>query len=205
VVCVDEGIAVPAGLDGLAGLVFMGGPGNVDEPTVWMKQELDLILRAVERQIPVLGICLGAQLISKALGGEISPAPTMEVGWHPVDVVEPPEGSSWFAGLPARFEVFQWHAHRFSLPPGAFPLARSECAGLQAFAVGNVLALQFHLEMTPASIASLVRRYPGDLEPVSDCVQSAAAMTENLTDRVDRLYRIADVVFARWLQGVSKG
>jgi GMP synthase-like glutamine amidotransferase len=200
VVCLDEGKPVPQDLDDVSGLVFMGGPGNVNEPTAWMAQELGLIRRAADRGLPVLGICLGAQLISKALGGEVWPAETLEVGWHAVEPITDAAGPGWFAGLPSRFEVFQWHAHTFSLPLGAVALARGACAEQQAFAIGNILAMQFHLEMTPESIEGLVRRYTGDLEGASDCVQDAATITADLSARTARLYRIADVVFGRWME-----
>jgi GMP synthase-like glutamine amidotransferase len=171
VVCVDEGRAVPGQLDEVAGLVFMGGPGNVNEPTAWMLQELDLIRHAADRGVPLLGICLGAQLISKALGGSVMPGATLEVGWHAVERVAAASAQGWLAGLPQRFEVFQWHAHTFSIPHGAVALLRSRCAENQAFAAGNILAMQFHLEVTPKSVRELTQRYPGDTEPVSECVQ----------------------------------
>ena len=199
VVCLDEGISVPRDPGEAAGLVIMGGPGNVNEPTGWMQQELELIRRAAALDVPVLGICLGAQLISKALGGEVYRGETLEVGWHVVERIADVSGPGWFDGLPSRFEAFQWHEHTFSLPPGAVALARSVCAEQQAFAIGNMLAMQFHLEMTPESIIGLVKRYPGDLRDVSDCVQSAESITADLAVRTRRLYRIADVVFGRWL------
>jgi GMP synthase-like glutamine amidotransferase len=198
VICVDEGVAVPQDLDEVSGLVFMGGPGNVNEPTGWMVQELELIRAAADRGLPVLGICLGAQLISKALGGCVSPAATLEVGWHPVEQVAP----AGFADLPLRFEVFQWHAHTFSIPPGAVALMRSQCAENQAFEIGNILAMQFHLEITPESIRDLTLRYSSDLEQVSDCVQTAAAITADLDARTDRLHKIADIVFGRWVRNM---
>jgi GMP synthase-like glutamine amidotransferase len=204
-ICLDEGIDVPRDLDTVAGLVFMGGPGNVGEPTAWMLQELELIRAAADKGVPMLGICLGAQLISKALGGEVMPARTLEVGWHEVEwFVDAPPARHWFADLPPRFEVFQWHAHTYSLPAGAVALARSACAGQQAFSIGNILALQFHIEITAESICSIVERYPGDLENVSACVQSRAAITEELGARTRELYRVADVVFGRWLDMVYK-
>lgn len=205
-ICLDEGIAVPRDLDAVAGLVFMGGPGNVNEPTGWMQQEMELIRDAADKGVPVLGICLGAQLISKALGGEVMPAETLEIGWHAVEWFEDSlPAQRWFADLPPRFEVFQWHAHTYSLPPGAVALARSACAEQQAFAISNILALQFHLEITAESIRTIVERYPGDLEKVSECVQSGTVITAELGARTRDLYRIADVVFGRWLEGVYGG
>jgi GMP synthase-like glutamine amidotransferase len=201
VVCVDQGVEMPRDLDGVAGLVFMGGPGNVNEPPEWMLEELALIRAAADRGIPVLGICLGAQMISKAYGGTVMPAATLEVGWHTVEWLEDSKPAQrWFGGLPRHFEVFQWHAHTWSPPPGAVVLARSACVEQQAFAIDNCLALQFHLEITPDSIRGIVEKYPGDLEPVSDCVQGAAALLADLEARSRKLHRVAKVVFGRWLK-----
>lgn len=205
VICLDKGIAVPEDLNDVAALVFMGGPGDVNEPTGWMKQELDLIRHAADRGIPMLGICLGAQLISEALGGSVMPGARLEVGWHPVEQGADVSASGWFTGLPSQFEVFQWHAHTFSLPPGAVALLSSKCAENQAFAINNILAMQFHLEVTPESITELTLRYPGDVEGVSECVQSATEITADLDSRTSHLYEIADVVFGRWVRNVYKG
>jgi len=202
VVCLDEGVDVPRDLDNVAGLVFMGGAGNVNDPTAWMQQELELIHRAVKRGMPLLGICLGAQLIGKALGADIMPAATLEIGWHPVEQLEDASAPGWFAGLPPCFEVFQWHAHTFSIPPGAVPLLRGRCVEQQAFALGNILAMQFHLEIMPHSITGLTERFRSDIEYVSDCVQNAAVITADLEARTRRLHQLADVVFGRWLAQV---
>jgi GMP synthase-like glutamine amidotransferase len=203
VMCLDAGVAVPRDLDAVAGLVFMGGPGNVADPTEWMRQELDLIRLAAQRGTPVLGICLGAQLISEALGGRVIPGKSLEVGWHNVEWFTQLESAQrWFGALPPIFEVFQWHEHTWTLPPGAVSLARSSCAEQQAFSIGNMLAVQFHLEITAASIRNIVEKYPGDLATVSDCVQSAAHLTANLDERTRRLYQVADVLFGRWLDAV---
>lgn len=202
VVCLDEGVPVPQDLDAVAALVFMGGAGNVSAPTGWMQQELALIRRALQRDIPMLGICLGAQLIARALGGSVAPNHTLEVGWHTVEQVAGNAAPEWFAGLPPRFEVFQWHAHTFTLPPGAVALLRGRCAERQAFAHGNILATQFHLEIMPRTVHGLTQRFRGDIEVLSDCVQSAAVITADLAARTARLHRIADVVFGRWLDRV---
>lgn len=205
VICLDEGIDVPQDLNEVAGLVFMGGPGDVNEPTVWMKQELTLIHRAVDQKMPLLGICLGAQLISQALGGSVRPGATLEVGWHQVERTVDSSAQGWFTDLPSRFEVFQWHAHTFSIPPGAVALLQSACAENQAFAIGNILAMQFHLEITPESIKQLTLRYSSDMEDVSDCVQNATAITADLDARTSRLYEIAEIVFGRWVRNVYNG
>ena len=198
-ICLDEGVTVEDNLEGLAGIVSLGGPGNVNEPTGWMQAELKLIQRAIREDLPVLGICLGAQLLSKALGGVVTPNRTLEVGWHPVMNL-PSRG--WFDDLPARFEVFQWHAHTFSLPPGAVALAHSDCAELQAFASGQHLAMQFHLEMTPESIEELIQKFASDLADTSSCVQGATGIVDDLQRRTRNLYQIADVVYDRWLRSV---
>ena len=205
VICLDEGIPVPQDLNAVAGLVLMGGPGNVNEPPEWMRQELALIRAAAARGIPMLGICLGAQLISKALGGTIRPGATLEVGWHPVVQLADSSAPDWFSGLPERFEVFQWHAHTFSLPPGSVALLRSRCAANQAFAMGNILAMQFHVEITAESVRALTQRYGSDMEPVSACVQDAATITSDLEARIGRLHEVADRVLGRWVEMVGGG
>jgi len=202
VVCLDEGVAIPEDLDEVAALISLGGPGDVNEPTDWMKGELNIIARAVKQSMPVMGICLGAQLLSKVLGGMVTPNKTLEVGWHPV-VNTSTDG--WFAGLPASFEVFQWHAHTFSLPEGAIALAHSTCTELQAFAINNILAMQFHLEMKPESIEDLIQKYASDLEGTSACVQDADIIIGDLETRIRNLYQVADVVYSRWLRYVYDG
>lgn len=198
-VCLDEGLDVPDRLDGVAGLVFMGGPGSVNDPTDWIAQELQLIRRAEAAAMPVLGVCFGAQLISKALGGSVYPGENMEIGWHAVDAVNSRLASPWLDGLSTHFDVFQWHAHTFTLPPGAVPLWKSTCFEQQGFVKGPVLAMQFHLEVTAESVLDLTRRYASDLEELSECVQNVDQLSENLALRTSRLHRIADQIYERWL------
>ena len=132
------------------------------------------------------------------------PGSSLEVGWHQVEwFTDVAPARHWFAGLPATFEVFQWHEHTWTLPPGAVQLARSACAEQQAFAIGNMLALQFHIEISPDSIRSIVEKYPGDLADVSACVQSATELTKNLGERTRHLYVIAEQVFGRWLEQLA--
>ena len=200
VVCIDEGVTVPAQLDDVSGLVLMGGAGSVNEPLSWIVQEIDLIRRAVDGQVPVMGICLGGQLISKALGGEVTRGASMEVGWHQVQRVPAPNADTWLDGLPERIEAFHWHAWTFSNPPGATPLMCSGCFFNQAFVYGSAFAMQFHLEMTAPMVRQWMELYAGDLEGDPRCVQDAAAVTANLVNRIAALHRHADQVYGAWLE-----
>lgn len=198
----EEGasMAVPASLDDVSGLIFMGGPGDVNSSLPWMQKEIELIQRAVEYGTPVMGVCLGAQMISKALGGEVSSDYELEVGWHKVEPVVGSDDHFWFQGLPTPLEVFQWHAHDFTLPPGATSLLSSRCTPHQAFSLGNILAMQFHMEITVETVRRLRQQYAGDMNTASSCVQDASEMCQNLDARVEQLHRNADLIYLKWLQ-----
>jgi len=202
VVCLDTHLPVPMELAGLAGLVFLGGAGDVNQPTDFMVQEMILIEQAARIGLPVMGVCLGAQLISKALGGQVCRNTTLEVGWHPVTQTAASRNLSWFADLPDSFEVFQWHEHIYSAPPGAVVLAGNDCFSQQAYALDNILAMQFHLEMTSELVEFLIERYVSDLVVDSYCVQHASVIRDNMPQRMQRLHATADHVYGRWLQQV---
>jgi len=143
-------------------LIIMGGPMSVNDVHIhpWLAEETRFIRTAVNRGIPVLGICLGAQLIASALGGTVFPGREKEIGWFPVFRTGP-EGDSVFP-FPSGTEVFHWHGETFSLPEGARLLAESEGCRHQAFQVGRrVMGLQFHPETTPET-ARTMTKYCGD-------------------------------------------
>jgi hypothetical protein len=102
--------------------------------------------------------------------------------------------------LPATFDVFQWHAHEFSPPPGAECFASSDCTDCQGFIAGRHLALQFHLEMTENMINTLLERYASDLEHTSRCVQSADQIRSVMPGRCSAVFEIANVLFTRWFE-----
>jgi len=200
IACVGDGMPVPDSLDDISGLVFMGGPGDVNSPVVWMQEEQAMIRKAAARGTPVMGVCLGAQMISKALGGSTSSDYKLEVGWHHVETQDGAEDNPWFKGLPSRFEVFQWHAHEFTLPPGATPLLTSRCTPCQAFSAGNMLAMQFHLEINASTVRSLTQQYAGDISTVSDCVQQAGELCGRLDEHISHLHTTADTIYSNWLE-----
>ena len=201
-VCIDDNRLVPQQVDDVSGLVFMGGAMSVNDPHDWINDELTLIRHAHEAGIPMMGICFGGQLISKAFGGEVVRGPAMEIGWHPITRCDSCECDSWLDGLPISFPVFHWHAETFSAPPGSKPLLRSECFGNQAFVINKHLSMQFHLEMTEEMVKGWINHYGSDLKRQSQCIQAPDELTRNLGPRLRRLNEVADRVYGRWLERV---
>ena len=151
-------------LDGLDLLVAMGGPMSVNDEAAlpWLAPEKAFVRDAIARGVPVLGVCLGAQLIASALGARVYPNRCREIGWF--DVERAADAPDAF-GLPARTRVFHWHGETFDLPPGARLLARSAACAHQAFQVGCAIGLQFHLEVAPESLRAMVEHGRAELRP----------------------------------------
>ena len=142
-------------LDGYDGLVVLGGPMSVtdEEHHPHLTTEIRLIEQALERGLPILGICLGAQLIARALGAPVEPNPVKEIGWYDVSLTEAGRRDPLFSHFRPTEPIFQWHGDRFEIPAGAEHLARSPSCDNQAFRHGDrVYGLQFHLEVDEALI-----------------------------------------------------
>ncbi len=149
-------------------LVIMGGPMSVhdQEEYPWLAAEKDYLRGMLAQEIPILGVCLGAQLLAEALGARVEKNPVKEIGWFPVQLKEAALEHPWFRDFPREFPAFHWHGETFSLPEGALHLASSEACVNQAFVwKDRVLALQFHLEMTPEGAEDLLRHSASDLVP----------------------------------------
>ena len=199
---IDENDPVPDSIEDAPGLVFMGGPMSVNDDLPWIPKVLDLIRRAVTADRPVLGHCLGGQLLSKALGGVVTRNSVKEIGWLPVEHVDGPRTRDWLNGLDARFDVFHWHGETFSLPAGASHILKScDCAN-QAFVIGKSLGLQCHVEMTPAMVRDWARTGAEEISKTCATVQNTAQLTADLEQRVARLQGIADVLYRRWTRGL---
>jgi GMP synthase-like glutamine amidotransferase len=201
---VDAGDALPISADLFSGLVFMGGPMSVNDDLPWIPLALALIRGAVAMGIPVLGHCLGGQLMSKAMGGTVGRNPVKEIGWGELRVKDSTEAQHWFGDAPA-FIGFHWHGETFSIPEGARMVLSSGYCQHQAFSMGKHLGFQCHIEMT----ADMVREWcdvgADEIAQAVDSpgVQMAADILCDLDARVSALNAVAEVVYTRWLMGLS--
>lgn len=185
-VCLHAGDPVPADSRGLDAIVSMGGPMNVYEEDRYpfLRDETALLGEAVRAGVPVLGICLGAQLIAKACGARVTRSPEKEVGWGTVLLTEAARSEPLLRGLPATLEVMQWHEDMFEVPAGGVLLARSEACPHQAFRIGNALGLQFHAEATAPMLAEWFAGAPGR----EAILRHQAEMGDILAARAERLF-----------------
>lgn len=200
VIAVDAGESIPATLDETSALVFMGGPMSVNDPLPWIKPELELIRQAVARDMPVLGHCLGGQLISKALGGAITANPVKEFGWFNVMQQHNAAANAWLSALPQTFPAFHWHGETFTIPTGADLILSSDGCRNQAFVIGNTLALQCHVEMTAAMVREWAELQPQDIARATPTIQTWPQMSKQLEQRVETLQHHAGLLYRRWLQ-----
>lgn len=199
-VCIDQNQEIPQDLSDIAGLVFMGGPMSVNDPLAWVAEELVLIQIAHAKGLPLLGHCLGGQLIARALGGKISPGNEPEIGWLPVEIHDNPAARDWFGDI-ERCLPFHWHGEQFSLPPGATPLLKSRDCENQAFVTGNALGLQCHLEVTGDMVSQWCDAYPEQLTDAGTrTVQTREQMLENISHKEKHLRKVADRVYERWVR-----
>ncbi|MDO8437414.1 MAG: type 1 glutamine amidotransferase [Nitrosomonadaceae bacterium] len=199
---IDAGETLPAATGQFSGLVFMGGPMSVNDDLPWIAPALALIRQAVAGDIPVLGHCLGGQLMVRALGGVVSRSPVKEFGWGEVSVADNPIAREWFGDLSV-FEAFHWHGETFTLPVAATRLLSSRYCENQAFALGKHLAMQCHVEMTEEMVKAWCEVGSGETSGGSwPPVQSAEAMQQDMANRVAALNGIARHLYIKWVTGL---
>jgi GMP synthase-like glutamine amidotransferase len=183
-------------LESYDALIIMGGPmGICDEQDYpWLSEEKAHIRAAIEAGKPILGICLGAQLIAAALGAKVSPMPNKEIGWFPVAATDEGAGHPILNGINYAMDVLHWHGDRFEIPAGTLHLMSSSACDNQAFVYDNrVLGLQFHLEMDESSIQKIITACGDDL---IECltVQSTSTLLKRATELNTRrvLFQLLD-------------
>ena len=205
---IDKGDAVPPNAASYSGLVFMGGSMSVNDDLPWIPPILALIDYAVAHDIPVLGHCLGGQLMAKALGGAVTRNPVKEIGWGRVTVANNEnieQARAWFGEINS-FEAFHWHGETFSLPQGATPLLSSKYCSNQAFALGKHLALQCHVEMTEELIRSWCEVGADEITASCDspAVQSVSQIFKQMEKKLPPLNAVARQLYQRWIAGLEK-
>lgn len=202
---IDAGDSLPESVESCSGLVFMGGPMSVNDPLPWIAPLLALIRSAVAVDIPVLGHCLGGQLISKALGGTVGSNPVKEIGWGALSVADNTEARRWF-GDTGHFLGFHWHGETFTLPVGAIGILSSAYCANQAFSLGKHLGFQCHIEMTE----TMVREWCAiGKDEISAAHQSPGVMRLDeiehaLAQRVAALNAVAKGIYSQWIAGLAK-
>jgi GMP synthase-like glutamine amidotransferase len=168
-------------------LVVLGGPMDADDEVAspWLHAEKRLIADCIAMGSPVLGICLGAQIIAEVLGGKVKRNPVKEIGWYPVDKIAQEDPESLFADWPDSFVAGHWHGDTFDLPVGLKPLYSSEACVNQAFVFDRcVVGLQFHVEWTEKSVADLVGECSAELDGGGPWVMSADEILDEAPQRV---------------------
>jgi GMP synthase-like glutamine amidotransferase len=211
-----RGDAVPADATGFSGVCLMGGPMSVNDPLSWLEQELRLVRAADAARVPVIGHCLGGQLLAKAFGAPVSRHAVKEIGWGEVQVTDRTLAARWL-GEPGRvsFEMFQWHGDTFALPAQARNFLASGLCERQAYVIEREgfahLGMQFHCEMTP----ELIEAWTGDPVWIEEVeterratggpgVQDAEQMRDRAEARCTAMNQLAAQLYSRWSDGLAK-
>jgi GMP synthase (glutamine-hydrolysing) len=191
-------------LDGYQGLIVLGGPMNVDETDRYphLGVEMDLVREAVDRGLPVLGICLGAQLIARALGADVGRAPEKEIGWYEVRPTPEGRGDPLVGHFGEREHIFQWHGDTFEIPDGAEHLVDAPGCPNQAFRVGqNVYGFQFHLEVDESMVARWLRvpAMRREIEELGSDRDPETILRET-SERIHELRQLSDRTFGEFVR-----
>ncbi len=202
----QAGQAFPTSMAAYGALAVLGGAMSANDDLPSLRQAEQLILQAMADGKPVIGHCLGGQLMARALGAAVGASPAPEIGWQTLQVQDTPEARRWFGPEPVH-TVMHWHYESFGLPPGAHWLARSTACPHQAFAIGPHLAMQFHIEIDAQKLESWLDHGdplwgPARLRHPS--VQDAATMRTLLPRYLQAHQALADRLYTRWLDPAAR-
>jgi GMP synthase-like glutamine amidotransferase len=203
--CLDHGEPVPVTITGISALALMGGPMSVNDELPWIQPALNLIRAAINNDVPVIGHCLGGQLLAKALGAEVIDNSCKEMGWASVDVASQTVAHAWFGGA-RRFDVFHWHYQTFGIPDGAEKVMQSAWCENQAFIYNNRhIAFQCHIEMTALMVRQWCDDEAAQLQAAKHepSVQSVEQILRGLPNRINSLNILASNVYERWLEPIE--
>jgi GMP synthase (glutamine-hydrolysing) len=196
----SEEPAPPADPFSYDAVLTLGGATNADQRDrhPWLVEEDELLRELIDRGKPLLGLCLGGQLVAGAAGAAVGRAPRPEIGWHPVELTDEGRRDPLLARLAPSFEALQWHSYQFALPAGAVALARSEVC-LQGARIGErAWALQFHPEVSAADAARWIEDYRSDGDAVRIGIDPVALAAETKM-KIGAFNQLGRELCSRWL------
>lgn len=195
-----EGQHVPGDIDGSFGLIVMGGPMGVYETDrfPFLNQEMKLIETFLKAQRPILGVCLGSQLLASALGAKVRRGKRKEIGWFPVELTPDSTHDRLWSGQPSRFAAYHWHGDIFELPKEAVPLASSDITPVQSFRYGDqAYGILFHLEVTERHIWKMLKEFAGEIQQENLDAEGILLQAGFL---LPPLQQIGATIFRRWTE-----
>jgi len=202
----DENEPVPASCDEFSGLGFLGGPMSANDEFHWTQPVLDLMRRAVDEKVPVIGHCLGGQMLARALGGTVTRNPVKEIGWVSVRSEDNDVAREWLGPHLKRFTTFQWHEDTFSLPPGATRILTGDHCPNQAYVVDDRhLGMQCHVEVTSEIVETWCRIGITDIDQnvgLSPAVQDALTIRTLIPERLPENTATASKLYRRWIRNL---
>jgi GMP synthase-like glutamine amidotransferase len=204
-IAVDEGASVPEDSTRYSGIAMMGGPMSVYEALDWIDPLSRVLRNAVANQVPVLGHCLGGQLLAQALGARVSRTAVPEIGWIDVETTDADAQRTWF-GDRARFTPFQWHYDVFELPPGATRVLTNRFNPNQGYVIDDRhIGFQCHIEMTRDLVDTWCKSGADEIAaPSTPERQSADEIRRDMAQRLADLHVVADGVYARWVERLAR-
>lgn len=200
---VFDGHPIPKTLKGAGGLIVMGGGESVYQLDryPYLREEMALIESALKEDRPVLGVCLGSQLLAATLGATVRRGPSKEIGWFPVTLGDAARDDRLMSGLPPTFVACHWHGDVFDLPAGAVALASSEKTPVQAYRYGaKAYGILFHAEMTHEIIDALMSEFGEGLKRVGIDDDAILSQTEA---HLPALVKIGNAMFSRWARPIE--
>lgn len=195
---------VPTNINAYSGVVMMGGPMSVNDNLPWIAPLIRFVEAAFAADVPVMGHCLGGQLMSKALGASVVPNQVKEIGWGDVRVHDNAAAKQWF-GDKQRFLGFHWHSETFRLPAGVTHLLSSEHCENQAYAFGKHLAMQCHIEMdlTLVNTWCEVWHHQIAVKQVHSSMQTIYQIYDNVQSKLSALNQQANQTYSQWILGLA--
>ena len=199
------GATLPDSLDGHSGLCILGGPMSANDPLPYFPQLFALIRESIAKDKPLIGHCLGGQLISRALGGTVQASEHAEIGWSKLQAAHAPLAQEW-CGPGPEYTFFQWHGESFSIPPGAQQVLAGPNCHNQAYVLGHLhLGMQFHCEVDEAKVREwIIEGHQEMSESNSPGVQTSQDLLPTLAPDIAASQALASHIYTRWAQGLKR-